>query len=159
MRRKDIKARYDAMMETAPYQGYDGRGKGIDVYVCNKCGHKFYSVYRDRGVTPFTMACEGCGKGTALHEYTVPTREFDGRTHVVHVWVRPTFEEMMTLPKSYREHILNGGLILLDVILEAGTIKGRMKTVTKNVRMMLVGIYCDFKYRFSKPNNNIKDEE
>ena len=52
MRRKDIKARYDAMMETAPYQGYDGRGKGIDVYVCNKCGHKFYSVYRDRGVTP-----------------------------------------------------------------------------------------------------------
>ena len=42
MRRKDIKARYDAMMKTAPYQGYDGRGKGIDVYVCNKCGHKFF---------------------------------------------------------------------------------------------------------------------
>ena len=76
MRRKDIKARYDAMMETAPYQGYDGRGKGIDVYVCNKCGHKFYSVYRDRGVTPFTMACEGCGKGATESIYSMGVSYF-----------------------------------------------------------------------------------
>ena len=39
---------------------YDGRNKGIDVYVCNKCGHKFYTKYKDKGVTPFVIKCRNC---------------------------------------------------------------------------------------------------
>lgn len=36
---------------------YDGRGKGVDQYQCEKCGAILYTRYGDKGVTPFTMRC------------------------------------------------------------------------------------------------------
>lgn len=53
---------------------YDGRGKGIDVYVCKRCNGKVLTRYKDKGVTPFIMRCPYC-ENWAQHVDTITERE------------------------------------------------------------------------------------
>lgn len=53
---------------------YDGRGKGIDVYVCKRCNGKVLTRYKDKGVTPFIMRCPYCGNWVQ-HIDTITERE------------------------------------------------------------------------------------
>lgn len=97
-------------------QMYDGRGKGVDVYVCDDCGAVFYTRYKDKGVTPFAMRCRKCKKGTMVHKDTIP--ESAGQvlelTHKIHNWVRPTFEQFLKLNEGSMQHVMQGGLMLED---------------------------------------------
>lgn len=56
--KKQIRESYNAMLDMVAKGGYDGRGK-VDVYIC-KNGHRFYTEYIDKGVTPFCMICRHC---------------------------------------------------------------------------------------------------
>lgn len=75
MDKTELKKRYDKLnsgIEKA--QMYDGRNKGVDVYICKKCGERFYTHYKDKGVTPFSLTCRKC-KATMTHDDTIPERE------------------------------------------------------------------------------------
>ena len=93
---------------------YDGRGKGVDVYECDKCGAERFTRYGDKGVTPFVMPCK-CG-GSMVHVNTVPNSLLllykDGR--VIETWVRPSYEQFVKLSKGMQDHVMNGGLLLLE---------------------------------------------
>lgn len=86
---------------------YDGRGEGIDVYECYGCGHKLYTYYRDKGVTPFIICCPKC-PDVMRHNKTAVT--VSGIMPIP--WVRPTFKQMLKLSPEQIEHVLHGGLIL-----------------------------------------------
>lgn len=116
MDKEELKAKYDklvAKIESAKV--YDGRGKGVDVYVCERCAKQFYTRYKDKGVTPFTIKCrrEACG-ATMIHRSTISEEEARICRLAVHNWVRPTFEQFQTLNEGAQEHVLNGGLMLED---------------------------------------------
>lgn len=87
---------------------YDGRGKGIDVYECSKCGHKLYTYYKDKGVTPFTISCPKCSD-IMMHNRTIRAVA-PGIKPIP--WLRPTFKQMLKLSPGIIEHVLQGGLIL-----------------------------------------------
>lgn len=93
---------------------YDGRNRGVDVYVCKHCGNRIYTQYKDKGVTPFMMMCrkDGC-LATAQHEHTIPSHLVPVGKRVLS-WYRPSFKEMLTLNEAAIEHVLLGGLILED---------------------------------------------
>lgn len=112
---KELKSQYDKLVsEIETKEGYDGRGQGIDVYVCEKCGERFYTKYKDKGVTPFTIRCRKCGKGTAVHKKTISEGHATLMDVKIHNWVRPTFEQLQTLSEGAIEHVLNGGIMLED---------------------------------------------
>lgn len=49
---EELKKKYDQMLkdiETARI--FDGRGTGVDVYICEKCGKSFYTQYAAKGLT------------------------------------------------------------------------------------------------------------
>lgn len=115
MDKNELKKKYDKMVagiESA--RMFDGRNKGIDVYVCKKCGEKFYTRYKDKGVTPFTIKCRHCEHGTMIHGQTIPEQVASLMPFEVHGWVRPTFEQLQKLSDGAIEHVLNGGLMLED---------------------------------------------
>lgn len=119
--REQYKAKYDGMVNTIEAaRMYDGRGKGVDVYVCNECGAVYYTRYKDKGVTPFTIHCRKCKMGTMVHRNTIP--EYGGKvldlSEEIHNWVRPTFEQFLKLNEGAKQHVLQGGL-MLDEELEA----------------------------------------
>ena len=94
MTEKELKSKYDALINDVNNKRldvYDGRGKGVDVYICQKCGAHILTRYKDLGVTPFIMNCR----------------------------VRPSFEWLSKQRKKGRlgviEHVLNGGLVLDSV--------------------------------------------
>ncbi len=119
--RKQSKVVYDGMVNSIEAaQMYDGRGKGVDVYVCNECGAVYYTRYKDKGVTPFTIHCRKCKMGTMVHKNTLTEQfgEIIGMTHEIHNWVRPSFEQFLILNEGAKQHVLQGGL-LLDEELEA----------------------------------------
>ena len=112
---KTLKEKYDKLVagiESA--QIYDGRNTGVDVYVCEKCGHRFYTRYKDKGVTPFTIKCRNCEHGTAIHKDTISEQIANFMGFEVHDWVRPTFEQLQKFNEGAIEHVLNGGLMLED---------------------------------------------
>ena len=116
MNNDELKQRYDELVsgiETAKM--FDGRNKGVDVYVCEKCGSQFYTRYKDKGVTPFTIRCrrEACG-ATMIHRSTIFEEEARNCRLAVHNWVRPTFEQFLKLNEGAQGHVLNGGLMLED---------------------------------------------
>ena len=116
MDKKELKAKYDKLIaEIESAKVYDGRNKGVDVYVCKKCGSQFYTRYKDKGVTPFTIRCrrEACG-ATMIHKSTIYEEEARNCRLAVHNWVRPTFEQFLKLNEGAQEHVLNGGLMLED---------------------------------------------
>jgi hypothetical protein len=47
-----------------------------------------------------------------VHRGTISEREAEINRLVVHNWVRPTFEQLLTLNAGTQEHVLKGGLIL-----------------------------------------------
>ena len=91
---------------------YDGRGTGVDVYECNKCGKKMFTEYADKGVTPFCMPCE-CG-GTMTHNETYCKVECYQRHgfKIIRKWVRPTYDQFVKLSLGQQEHVMTGGLLL-----------------------------------------------
>ena len=98
---------------------YDGRNKGVDVYICEKCGKTFLTRYKDKGVTPFTIACrEDECKGTMVHKNTISEEQAKKEGLVVHNWIRPTLEQFDALVKAEKlglvDHLLQGGLMLED---------------------------------------------
>jgi len=114
MNKDELKQQYDELVssiETANM--FDGRDKGVDVYVCEKCGSQFYTRYKDKGVTPFTIRCrrDACA-ATMIHRITISEAQAKNDGLVVHNWVRPTFEQFLKLNEGAQEHVLNGGLML-----------------------------------------------
>jgi len=114
--KEELRKDYDELIsEIESARMYDGRGKGVDVYTCEKCGEKFLTRYKDKGVTPFTIKCrkDGCN-GTMIHKVTIHEGQAKNESPVIHNWVRPTFEQLQRLSEGYIEHVLNGGLMLED---------------------------------------------
>lgn len=114
MNNEKLKKEYDKLVaEIESVQMFDGRNAGVDVYVCEKCGKQFYTRYKDKGVTPFTIRCrrESCN-ATMIHRDTISEEQANNDGLVVCNWVRPTFEQLLKLSKGAREHVLNGGLML-----------------------------------------------
>ena len=115
METTELKQKYDEMVagiESAKM--YDGRNEGVDVYVCDVCAKQFYTRYKDKGVTPFTIKCRHCEHGTMIHIQTISEQVANFMGLKVHNWVRPTFEQLQKLSDGTIEHVLNGGLILED---------------------------------------------
>ena len=100
---------------------YDGRGKGVDVYVCSKCGKVELTRYKDKGVTPFVMRCRSCG-GDAMHRTTVSEVEANlmctADFLTVQNWVRPPLKWLLKQDMGLVEHVLDGGLVLEREVLE-----------------------------------------
>lgn len=101
---------------------YDGRDKGVDVYVCtcNLCHKKTLTRYKDKGVTPFIMRCTYCGSYTQ-HVDTISERDARALNIVegaeILNWVRPPLWWLLK-HKEATEHVLNGGLVLEKEILD-----------------------------------------
>ena len=120
MNNKELTKKYNAMLANIEAARiYDGRNKGVDVYICKECGETMYTRYKDKGVTPFTTTCrkQGCN-GIMVHENTTSEREVQYNGKTVHNWVRPTLEWCEKQRKKGNmgviEHVLDGGLVLED---------------------------------------------
>lgn len=114
---EELKKKYDQMLkdiETASI--FDGRGTGVDVYICEKCGERFYTQYTAKGVTPFTIGCRFCKAAIMLHKTTISYTEWLKLEFIsgakLHNWVRPTYEQMIKLSPLMQQHVLKGGLVL-----------------------------------------------
>lgn len=115
MNKEKLKQQFDELVSVIkPSKMFDGRGKGVDVYVCEKCGKRFYTRYKDKGVTPFTIKCRYCEHGTMMHDQTISEQVANVMAFDVHNWVRPTFGQLLKLNEGAQEHVLNGGLMLED---------------------------------------------
>lgn len=115
MNKEELKQQYDELVsgiETA--EMFDGRNKGVDIYQCKECGFQFYTRYKDKGVTPFTVRCRNCNHGTAFHVKTISEQMASFLGVKVHNWVRPTFGQLLKLNEGAQKHVLNGGLMLED---------------------------------------------
>ena len=140
MNKEELKQQYDDLVsgiETAKM--FDGRNKGVDVYVCEKCGKQFYTRYKDKGVTPFTIRCrrEACG-ATMIHRDTISEAQAKNDGLVVHNWVRPTFEQLLKLNVGAQEHVLNGGLMLEDDLEQkSGKDKSEIKKTQRMAQKLL----------------------
>ena len=95
---------------------YDGTGT-VDVYVCDKNPvHRFYTYYKDYGVTPFTIECKECrrkGENHVMqHQKTLKCDSYKVRGRLADgYWYRPGLWYFLT-HRYEREHLLDGGLIL-----------------------------------------------
>jgi hypothetical protein len=139
MDKKELKKKHDKLVaEIESMSGYDGRGKGVDVYVCEKCGKQFYTRYKDKGVTPFTIRCrrEVCN-ATMVHRTTISESQAKNEGLVVHNWVRPTFEQLLKLSEGAQEHVLDGGLMLDDELEKQGMDKSEIKKTQRMAQKLL----------------------
>lgn len=94
MRKPELINEYNEMLQRLKTQPmFDGRDKGVDVYVCEKCGKQFYTRYKDLGVTPFTIKCRNkeC-KDLMVHKNTISELDAVLNKLTVHNWIRPSFE-------------------------------------------------------------------
>lgn len=115
MEEHQLREEYNNLLERIENaQIYDGRNKGVDVYECKLCGERFFTRYKDKGVTPFTIKCRHCDHSIATHIETMPETMANVIGAVVHNWVRPTFEQLKQLDDGVIEHVLEGGLVLED---------------------------------------------
>ena len=110
-----LRQRYNHVANPDELKVYDGRGKGVDVYVCESCGEFFYTRYKDKGVTPFIIRCRKCGH-SAQHKHTISEVEAYMYHCDVKNCVRPSFDWVVKhrFDNGVIEHILNGGLFLED---------------------------------------------
>lgn len=140
MNEKELKQKYDQLVhgiESA--RMYDGRGKGVDVYVCEKCGKQFLTRYKDKGVTPFTIKCrrDACN-ATMIHRGTISEEQAKNESLVVHNWVRPTFKQIQSLSRGAIEHVLRGGLMLEDELEQkSGMDKSEIKKTQRMAQKLL----------------------
>lgn len=111
MEKETIKRKYNelvASLEDAKM--YDGRGE-YNGYVCEKCGYITATLYKEKGVTPFIIQCEKCGKD-AMHKITSRNAPpADPNISEVKNWVRPTLDQLMKMSQATIDHVLNGGLV------------------------------------------------
>lgn len=111
MEKETIKRKYNelvASLEDAKM--YDGRGE-YNGYVCEKCGYITATLYKEKGVTPFIIQCEKCGK-LAMHKITSRNAPpADPNISEVKNWVRPTLDQLMKMSQATIDHVLNGGLV------------------------------------------------
>ncbi len=114
MDKKAIKAKYEELVSSLENaQIYDGRGV-YNGYVCEKCGYITATLYKEKGVTPFIIQCEKCGKA-AIHKITsINEPPADPNISEVKNWVRPTFDQLMKMNQATIDHVLNGGLVFED---------------------------------------------
>ena len=114
MEKETIKRKYNelvASLEDAKM--YDGRGE-YNGYVCEKCGYITATLYKEKGVTPFIIQCEKCGK-SAMHKITSRNAPpADPNISEVKNWVRPTLDQLMKMSQATIDHVLNGGLVFED---------------------------------------------
>ena len=103
------------VVNVADMQIFDGRGRGVDVYICRKCGKMKLTRYKDKGVTPFVMPCF-CG-GDMVHEHTVAQTSPICAIETVSDWVRPTYEQFLKQPEGVQMHVMNGGLVLEEELI------------------------------------------
>lgn len=111
MEKETIKRKYNelvASLEDAKM--YDGRGE-YNGYVCEKCGYITATLYKEKGVTPFIIQCEKCGKA-AMHKITSRNAP-PAAPNISEVknWVRPTLDQLMKMSQATIDHVLNGGLV------------------------------------------------
>lgn len=134
--KKQIRESYNAMLDMVAKGGYDGRGK-VDVYIC-KNGHRFYTEYIDKGVTPFCMICRHCSDEqqpmTATHMDTISKHEASWLGVEVHQWVRPTLKQTYLLPPDLQQHVLDGGLLLVEDIVEYCSVHGAYNKLAKALK-------------------------
>lgn len=113
---EELKKKYDQMLkDIETSRMFDGRGTGVDVYICEKCGERFYTQYRAKGITPFTIECRFCKAAIMSHKTTISYTEWsklEASGAKLHNWVRPTYEQMIKLSPDTQQHVLNGGLVL-----------------------------------------------
>lgn len=117
MYKDELKKKYDKLVsEIEETRMYDGRGKGVDVYLCERCNGVFLTRYRDKGVTPFTIKCRWCNEGYAMHKSTVSEQNAEEMCKrqgiTVKEWVRPSFEQLLKMNGGLQAHVLDGGLVL-----------------------------------------------
>lgn len=137
----DIEKQYSKMLSMVENGGYDGRGKGVDVYEC-KNGHRFYTRYKDKGVTPFCITCREC-RQTATHKTTITEQMASTLGVEVHNWVRPTLTQTLDMSEGMVEHVLQGGLVLEEHIFDS--IKMRMEEIAQKNPKTRVVIMADDK--------------
>ena len=115
MGEKELKEEYDNLLaKIESIRMYDGRGKGIDVYICDRCQTKKFTQYKDKGVTPYIIHCDCCG-GNMAHRRTITSNQLSKESTVKN-WIRPTFEQMIKMDVGTIEHVLKGGLVLEEEI-------------------------------------------
>jgi len=140
MNEKELKQKYDKLVsEIESKKMFDGRGKGVDVYVCEKCGKQFLTRYKDKGVTPFTIKCrrDACN-ATMIHRGTISEEQANNESLVVHNWVRPTFEQLQALNEGAIDHVLRGGLMLEDELEQkSGMDKSEIKKTQRMAQKLL----------------------
>lgn len=90
---------------------YDGRGKGVDAYVCEKCGCAVFTRYADKGVTPFSIRCRECGD-FMIHRQTLSEELAKELRATVFNWYRPSLWRTILSSRGTREHVLKGGLVI-----------------------------------------------
>ena len=119
---EELKKKYDQMLKDIETSRiFDGRGTGVDVYICEKCGERFYTQYRAKGITPFTIGCRFCKAAIMSHKTTIYYEKLIKMAKLglisdkkLHRWVRPTYEQMIKLSQDMQQHVLNGGLVLKE---------------------------------------------
>lgn len=140
MNEKKLKQKYDKLVsEIESKKMFDDRGKGVDVYVCEKCGKQFLTRYKDKGVTPFTIKCrrDDCN-AIMIHRCTISEEQVKNDGLVVRNWVRPTFDQLLKLNEGDIEHVLNGGLMLEDELEQkSGMDKSEIKKTQRMAQKLL----------------------
>lgn len=114
MEKETIKRKYNelvASLEDAKM--YDGRGE-YNGYVCEKCGYITATLYKEKGVTPFIIQCEKCGKAAMNKITSRNAPPADPNISEVKKWVRPTLDQLMNMSQATIDHVLNGGLVFED---------------------------------------------
>ena len=119
--KKQIRDQYNAMLDMVAKGGYDGRGK-VDVYVC-KNGHRFYTEYIDEQQPV-----------TATHRDTISKYEASRLGVEIHKWVRPTLKQTYLLSPDLQQHVLNGGLLLVEDIVEYCSVHGAYNKLAKALK-------------------------
>lgn len=115
MEEKELREEYDSLVARIEcVRMYDGRGKGIDVYICDRCQNTKFTQYKDKGVTPYIIHCDRCS-GNMAHRKTIRLFQLPNKS-IINSWVRPTFEQMMKMDIGTIEHVLKGGLVLEEEI-------------------------------------------
>lgn len=100
----------------------------INSYPCRKCGSVTFTINMNVGTTPFMIRCPYCNQVEASSMfYRFVPLDSHLRTDsnkiaitVTHCWYRPTKEQLDRQPQV-KEHVLNGGLILMPIGADAIT--------------------------------------
>jgi hypothetical protein len=108
MTKQELKKKYDELLHKVATEDFfkGDLSKRVNCYKCLSCGHTTKTKDVAIGVTPFIFECEVCGGDahSTFYRDIVPSRK------PTIEWYRPTFDELLQLPKHSYEHILQGGL-------------------------------------------------